>query len=1001
MPSKRSNTTERLEAREALEQKFEIPADLRTQEIIFRLSKEDTYIGAIAKQIWQAMERHLPEWSGEKAPQFFELPKEFAESIDPLEWNALLHEIEDEKVRLGETTPMVKEFLESREHLNQILREKKEHLGRESIKVSDELMTEDEKKESKLFQELNRVVQDLAKEMGFKRPVILEITRSDVFNAYVLQVAKEGGMEKNNTVPLRLFINAGLIEGLDKLLKDKGKEPTLDHLAIVLAHEMAHLKQPGYNIDEPNKNREEHQRYEYDADTEALEAMDRAGYNPMAGIEFFEIMNQGRSKWKNIIGGFVEGRHPLTEVRIKELWQIYQRPDHPYFSAQKEPEPLSLKALAETSELLRHEFIKQIETAESLKDWDKIIERLEKDPKMTLRDAEIVGRMLRMHTDARVAIAGAVEELETNTGLAEAVLYVANHDQGLIEKGQKMYVNFEWMFSNGHSLSEPTIIDKPSLMGLTGLIGNIVKKESSENLRQEFDQRQARRDDELRFTEYIQNHGVGNEIVQNNYFSTVADLLDPNNEMAVAFWQNYFSQEVYKDEEAISDKQELIEKAKNLIVSHLAGAICLGVKKENSYEEEAIDVKEEFLKILKEVREGKPKEPGEAEAFGSLDLGKIKQRIAERLSTYRESTSRSIERPQYKSPRRELYSINTRLLNYPERIPKEALKLEAKLPEELTPLQNILFKYFQVARKIFEKTLSEEFIKKEYGLDMPGSVEARQMHFEEIFEDFFFDVPEANRRFLDGIDSFRSQKEISDYVRWLYSTPNELEHNHYLGEVSNLNPEFGIITTFFLGDDEKIKTPEELAGYLERVRTAAHHPVLKGILERNARNDSTEVRNKETPEKIRVIIRKGRKPFEIKKKIFIRYIQAGLGIDLEKLNYDKIPDAAEEKIHQALTSRAEGKNLPSDYYFWRSGGNFTSDLWTKLKFLFGTSTKRKEQKQYRKYIIEHISRFRREEQKAALNQILSEEFMRLMADDQEEIDQCNSSFIDINQATKL
>jgi hypothetical protein len=981
--------TERLESREAVERKFEIPTDLRTQEIIFRLSKEDTYIGAIAKQIWQAMEKHLPEWSGEKAPKSFELPKELAELIDPLEWNALLHEIEDEKVRLGETTPRVKEFLESRDYLSQVLREKKERLQWESIKVGEELMTEDEKKESRLFHELNKVVQDLAREMGFKRPIILEITRSGDFNAFVLQVAKEGGMEKDNTVPLRLFINAGLIDGLDKMLKNKSREPTLDHLAIVLAHEMAHLKQPGYNIDEPNKNREEHQRYEYDADTEALEAMDRAGYNPVTGIEFFEIMNQGRSKWQAVIGRFVEGKHPLTEARIKELWQIYQRPDHPYFSAQKEPEPLSKEALAETAKLLRHEFTKQIEKAESLEDWDKIIERLEKDPKMTLRDAEIVGRMLRMHTDARAAIAGAIEDLETNTGLAEAVLYLANYQQGIIEKAHRegsyfSQINFGELLGGKYLLFAPSIRGEKS--GFLNLIDNIVHKEPLENLRSEFDSRQARRDREKEVVEFVQGHAIGNNVVEKNYFQTTAELFDPNNKMAVDFWSRYLGSTRRMDD------QEIIEQAMRRIVARLAQRICLGFVSTKEYEEQEIDKKKEFLKILKEAREGKQEEPEKVEAFGSLDLGKLKQKVAERLSVYREP-SRSIKAPQYKYPRREEYSVATKLLNYPERVPKEALALDAKLPEGLTPLQNILFKYFQATRKIFEKTLSEDFIKKEYDLDIPGSVEARQMHFEEIFDDFFFDVPEHGKRFLDGIDQYRSKKEISDYVRWLCFTPDKLKYyNEYLKQVSNLDPEFGIITTFYLGDDEKLKMPEELAGYLERVRTAAHHPVLKKILKSSQASGHTE--------DIRAITCKGQEPLKIKKRIFEKYIQSGFGIDLEKVDSENDKTKIREKIYQALTSQAETKNLPSDYYFWRSG-NFTPDFWIKLKTFLGLTTEQKERKKYRKKIIKKEARSKDEDQIAALNRILSEEFMRLMADDPEEVDKCNSNIINIDEATKL
>ncbi len=219
--------------RERKESEFFLPMDLHTQEILFRLSKRDDFVGKLANKIWEAMSAQVGEKENASSGAL-SVPAEITKKIDPRQWTALQYEIENERICYGEITPQVKEFEESRDQLNGSIRKLRERLQWESIKVSTELMGEEEKKESKLFEELNEVVQDLARELGFTRPVILEITRSRECNAFVLNVAREGGIDGGNAVPLRFFVHAGLIESAGKLLASDKKQLTRDHLAAVL-----------------------------------------------------------------------------------------------------------------------------------------------------------------------------------------------------------------------------------------------------------------------------------------------------------------------------------------------------------------------------------------------------------------------------------------------------------------------------------------------------------------------------------------------------------------------------------------------------------------------------------------------------------------------------------------------------------------------------------------------------------------------------------------------
>ena len=172
---------------------------------------------------------------------------------------------------------------------------------------------------------VNRIGQNLVRVSEAKVPLTVRLLDSDDVNAFALP----GGF---------LFVNTGLILTTN----------TESELAGVLAHEIAHVsarhwtKQatrnelidiasiplvfmtgwPGYAIREglsvalPLGLREFSRMYEREADSLGLQYMNRAGYDPISLIDFFERV---QSTEKRDPGTMVRllGTHPMTGSRIK------------------------------------------------------------------------------------------------------------------------------------------------------------------------------------------------------------------------------------------------------------------------------------------------------------------------------------------------------------------------------------------------------------------------------------------------------------------------------------------------------------------------------------------------------------------------------------------------------------------------------------------------------------------------------------------------------------
>lgn len=342
----------------------------------------------------------------------------------------LLIEIDRERLLQGDQDVMERKvFLEARKETQQLVKEIRSRGLREYVDGMDELMTDKEKETSELYREMNEVLQNVAREMGFRRPVVVEITRSAELNAFIFQVDKEGeSYNEPSDEPVRVFVHAGLVSRLDQVLKKMGTSGiTKDHLAGLLGHELQHVIQPEYDLDKPPQDKDISKRFEYDSDLAGMEAADRAGYNPRGSIELYQALAKlSQNTPEKLIAHFF-GKHPISENRVKALEGEFQRPERVWFSADVTPESLSVEAVTESKELSRDVLLKKIDDARTSEDWDAILRSIEENPRATFQDAEYAMRAYKVFLDAQSWTVAAINELETGAlGLSQALVYAAN-----------------------------------------------------------------------------------------------------------------------------------------------------------------------------------------------------------------------------------------------------------------------------------------------------------------------------------------------------------------------------------------------------------------------------------------------------------------------------------------------------------------------------------------------------------------------------------------------
>ncbi len=719
-------------------------------------------------------------------------------------------------------------------------------------------------------------------------------------------------------------------------------------------------------MDKPPADAEEHQRYEYDADTVALEAMDRAGYNPLTGIEFFDTMRKGDSKWEELLMHEMTKTHPMGQSRINELWQTYGRPDHPFFSAQEKPVPLSSESLKEVHRLLRNELRGKLEKVTTLSDWEELMAPFEQDETMTLRDVKLYESKLFMHKEVRAAIAGAIEELETGTGLAEAILHFANYYHQQIEEARN---------AGGEEPSTDffrTLFKKPQWHGAAArmtLMEDILKSEDVNDLRKEFDPRQTRKDQEEEYVTFVYSHLTGNKVVEHTSFKTTAELFDPDNPSARMLWDVVFRKNLWDGKKSVriqQDPQELMVKAKSEAIKELANEFCFGGENRVEYQEEKIDLKEEFLKLLEDARNGSATPPqgvfsGETQGafLDPRQIEALKKAVAQRVGGYVEKRKQElpsepgIERT-YKPIRTKSFDVRLGQQIDPPRVPEEMLAKGTPIPESYAPFQRVLARYFQRAHAIFQQTLSADTLKREFGETIHDNPEARELLFRgSQYDGFFKDAKQRSRVDALMVERLRAMPELFQYIRYFDATQHQRS----------------VISEFFLRDEDSIRTVEDAGRQLERIRIAKHRPGfmsgwselpihLKRVLPKLKEEDTENVW------------------LALKRRLFEKAVRWGITEEVSAL---ASRSELKKGVRDALKGRAQVGKVPEDF------------LWARLR---GES-------KWSEQIARALGKTPDEDTTAqwrAINRILSKEFMRLMTDDIAEMESCAPDTIQVSRA---
>ncbi len=394
----------------------------RSLELLHRISFTKPELFEIASRAFQSMNR------AEEGKEIKLSAKDLG--VEDEHVVQLLTEIDRERLLMGDQDVLErKAFLEARKETQKFVKDIRSRGLREYVDGMEELMSDREKESSELFREMNEVLQDVAREMGFRRPVVLEITRSPELNAFIFQVDKEGELYSTpSNDPVRIFVHSGLVSRLDLILKKMGKEGiSKDHLAGLLGHELQHVIQPEYDLDKPPTDLNISKRFEYDSDLAGMEAADRAGYNPRAAIELYQALETlSKNKEDKLISHFF-GKHPISENRVKALEGEFQRPERVWFSAEVILEPLGELSVGEAREFCREELLKKLDEARTTEDWDAIIQSLKDNPRATYQDAELAMKAYTVFLDSESWTIAALQELQTGSlGLSKALVYAAN-----------------------------------------------------------------------------------------------------------------------------------------------------------------------------------------------------------------------------------------------------------------------------------------------------------------------------------------------------------------------------------------------------------------------------------------------------------------------------------------------------------------------------------------------------------------------------------------------
>lgn len=872
---------------------------------------------------------------------------------------AYRRELEEERLLDGEETGEVRAFAETREATQEHIRTLKGKYALDYERNIHEVMPEEEKAESALYRDVVEIVERLVAEMGFQRPVNVEITRAPVFNAFVLRAEAEGEQfQEKSEQPMHVFIHSGLILEAQYMFGYGGKEFTKDHLASILAHELRHLRQPKYQSDKSSHDVQEIQRREYDADAGALEDMDRAGYNPRAFIEFHEVLMK-RSKSgpiERVLETYLSN-HPANEERMKELQKEFHRPDRVFFSAEKDYEQFSSGIIAEAERLTRKEFLETLQKARTIEDWHRIFDQLENDPKETLRSVEIAMSYFNVYADARLAIAAAEEEWRTGRfGLRDAMLFRMN------AAAQEFAGNPPQSHPHTFDILHPGIQPYSKFPDYQHDMMRGLEKQDRDELHRDFIADAFDETSVTAIAHFSMVHGI-DEPLRNITFHTWEEAFDPENLDAQEFWKKMQGRNASPE-----SQEKYFQEARAYILKRLACIFRGGVEK--SFEvrgDDKINKKEALVNMLREALKsprGQPlgNHPTPAEtsrststfaesenattSFGAEGvLKKVLEAASQRVHRY---TAPSSPRPDQPGEREKRMEYNLRTAPYRRMKPcsekmfqrdaQDTITQEEK--DQWTPLQQLTARALRIARTKFEQALSAEQLQRQIGHEVPDDVFQKDWLFREYYGGHLFRQLD-NDKMADSIEDMRKFFYIPEYAHVIpFSLRSSLNLYHPRdtqgAQVAQYTSHIDIGTAVkHVGDAVKFsaveiarhRTTKTTGEDIERLRFFLHAPDMQRYraLARWGYNSYS----------LDSYIDSGdSNPQEAKRKVFMRWLKEGL------------PWQDAQGKQAILKERARAEQLPEEFYlpnFYRGAPKIQSSV-ERFRRLFEGSEKRHARK---------------------------------------------------------
>ncbi len=840
---------------------FSMRNDERSLAILHRISLRPGPFQTEARRAFLFLERQKPGAS--VAMKNSEL------GLDPETLEAIERAVDEERLLYGEETSERKAFREMRADVQETVREMKAQGDREYTAAMDELIPNAEKKESVLYREASEILQNVAREMGIKRPVILEITRNPEMNAFILRSEQEGGrLDDASAKPLHVYVNAGMFTNMQKAFGAKGQTFTRDHLAGILGHELQHLRQPRYNMDEPGKDAALSQRFEYDADLVAMESMDKAGYNPMALIQMMEVIQKVDGNLRGAFQHYFGGTHPLSENRVKDLLAEFHRPERVFFSADVEAQPFSASVHGEAEAWTRDRLRARLKT-EDLAGFDVIIEDIENDPRATFADAEMAMQAFKIHLEIRAVLSEAAQELETGAlGLRDAMLYAANAKVS----GNPIRLDlWDSLVEMSPARDGRDRIPPSHALEMLGMQA-AWKSDAAAH-------RDPQLDGSIR-TDHIsvlvnatfKDTFLIPEPLADGPFRSLDDLADVSNEIAPRFWgrlsTNWQPRAIPTDRKAA-------------ILALMARAFWLKREIVVHYGGDDVAIKQAVLASLEQPRTAVP----ETSAMSPTDWGQAIGALSRRVATIRKEVER----------------VAVQMPDGPKEVPSMYRNMDvdpfAGLPStcadpvpgvhatdatrERLRIQNRLL---AVARHLFDRDLSQSNVQDRIGAVPADVPEVKDWLFRRATTDYLFSRDTATTfpvATVDGLDRF---SVVKDYFRVVPTSLRRLRGYNLIGD-TYLRDRAGVVdalttnmTGSVIGSSQRRKLetfkPEDVGDRLRDIRTIANNALLTSAVHSGKPDHSVvDVSNAE----VAALVSVHQNLEAQKRELFSKWVRGGLG----------------------------------------------------------------------------------------------------------------------------